>query len=308
MSTDDEKSSHLMCCASCGIAGVDDVKLKDCDDGCGLVKYCSDKCQNNRREQHEEECIKRKAELRNRDLFEQPESSHLEECPICCLPLSLDETKSRLMTCCSKLICIGCHYANSKREYETGLEHRCAFCREPLSKSQEEHDKNRMKRVKKNDPVAMRVMGEKRRLEGDYDGAVEYWTTAAELGDKEAHYALSVMYGNGLGVEKDVEKEVYHLEEAAIGGHPEARYNLGVLERNIGRFERAKKHFIIAANIGYNDSLKLLRKLYADGHASKDDYADALRAYQTVMNEAKSAEREEAEAYFKQVAGSRKSG
>jgi hypothetical protein len=43
----------------------------------------------------------------------------------------------------------------------------------------------------------------------------------------------------------------------------------------------------------------LLRKLYADGHASKDDYADALRAYQAAVNATKSAEREVAEAYYK---------
>ena len=28
-------------CACCGIAGVDDVKLKDCNGGCDLVKYCT---------------------------------------------------------------------------------------------------------------------------------------------------------------------------------------------------------------------------------------------------------------------------
>ena len=30
------------------------------------------------------------------------------------------------------------------------------------------------------------------------------------------------LYRNGLGVEKDEKKELYHLEEAAIGGHPDA--------------------------------------------------------------------------------------
>ena len=29
------------CCASCGIAEVDEIKLKKCDD-CDLVKYCSE--------------------------------------------------------------------------------------------------------------------------------------------------------------------------------------------------------------------------------------------------------------------------
>ena len=32
-----------MCCASCGIAEVDDIKLMDCD-ACDLVPYCSDEC------------------------------------------------------------------------------------------------------------------------------------------------------------------------------------------------------------------------------------------------------------------------
>jgi len=32
-------------CACCGIAAVDDIKLKLCDGGCDLVKYCGDECQ-----------------------------------------------------------------------------------------------------------------------------------------------------------------------------------------------------------------------------------------------------------------------
>ena len=35
----------MMCCASCGKAAVDDVKLKKC--ACDLVKYCSVDCQKN---------------------------------------------------------------------------------------------------------------------------------------------------------------------------------------------------------------------------------------------------------------------
>ena len=70
----------MMCCASCGIAAVDDVKLKKC--ACGLVNYCSDKCQDNRRDRHGEECMKRMAELRDRDLFTMPDGSHLGECLI----------------------------------------------------------------------------------------------------------------------------------------------------------------------------------------------------------------------------------
>ena len=271
-------------CGSCGVAAIDDV-------------------QNNHREEHEEECKKRMAELRDKQLFEWPDESYLGECPICCLPLPLDRSKSGLrnvfMTCCSKRICEGCHYTNSKREYEAGLQERCLFCREPASKSQEESHKLCMNRIKKhNDPAAMNEMGKRRREEGDYGTALEYFTKAAEMGDADAHYSLSIMYHEGHVVENDKEKEVYHLEEAAIAGHPNARYNLGCNEGNNGRFERAKKHFIIAANLGYHDSLSNLRLLYAEGHASKEDYADALRAYQAAVEATKSAERKKAEAYY----------
>ncbi len=287
MSTNAEEevvaAADMMCCAS-------------------FKKYCNDDCQENHREEHEEQCKRRLAELRDRDLFTMPDESHWGECPICCLPMPLDPSKSVFAPCCSKSICNGCDIANSKREHQAGLQHRCAFCREPVSKSEEESDKRCMKRIKKNCSAAMVHMGRKRFDEGDYESALEYLTKAVELGDTSAHYNLSVMYDEGNGVEKDAEKEFYHLEEAAIGGHHQARHNLGIEELNNGRFERAKKHFIIAANLGYEDSLQKIRELYADGHASKEDYAAALRAYQSAVDATKSAEREEAEKYYEFVA------
>jgi hypothetical protein len=114
--------------------------------------------------------------LRDRDLFTQPDESHLGECSICCLPMPLVPSKSMLMSCCSKTICRGCHDANKKREKEAGLEHRCAFCREPFTKSHEEAHKRLMARIKKNDPVALCQMGNKHYHEGDYETALKYFT------------------------------------------------------------------------------------------------------------------------------------
>ena len=296
MSADDE-AAGMMCCACCGTAAVDDVKLKMCNGGCDLVKYCRDECQRNHREQHEEECKKRLAEIRDRDLFEQPNISFMGECPICCLPLSIDLKKSSFMNCCSKSICRGCELANKKREAMEGLQQRCLFCREPLPTSHAEMNKQCMKRIKKNDPAAMTHMAKKRDQEGDYKTAIKYFTKAAELGNASAHYNLSVAYWKGGGVEKSKEKEMYHLEQAAIGGHHMARHNLGCNEYDNGNPERAVKHFIIAANLGYHDSLELIKELYADGHARKEDYAAALRGYQAAVEATKSPERDEAEEY-----------
>ena len=151
-----------------------------------------------------------------------------------------------------------------------------------------------------NDPAAMSKLGRKLCNQGDYKTALEYLTKAAKLGDADAHFGLSIMYDMGQGVKKDMKKQVHHLEEAAIGGHPSARHNLGCIESGINRrFERARKHFIIAANLGNEDSLKMVKHLHTMGHASKEDYADALRAYQTAVEATKSQQREEAEAYYK---------
>ena len=143
----------ITCCASCGKAEVDDVELKKCS--CNLVKYCSVDCQKNHRPQHKKACKKRLAELRDDKLFTQPEESYLGECPICCLPLPLSKSTWRIQSCCCKLICIGCDYANKKREIEQGLEQKCAYCREPVPRTHEEANQNYMKRVKVNDPIAL---------------------------------------------------------------------------------------------------------------------------------------------------------
>jgi tetratricopeptide (TPR) repeat protein len=284
-------------CASCGIAAVDDIKLKFCDD-CDLVKYCSDECQENHMEQHKEECKRRKTELRDKQLFEQPDISYLGECSICCLPLPLHRSKSTLMSCCCKIICKGCNYANQKREREAGLKPRCAFCREPLPKSMGEIYKNIKKRIKKNDPVAMNQMGKKHEKEGDYVKAVEYWTKAVELGDVDAHFRFATLYYEGKGAEEDEERAVYHLEKAAIGGHPGARILLADYEIENGRMERAVKHLNIAANLGHDPSLKLIKELFVEGIVIKEGYTAALRGYQAAVNETKSAEREEGEAFY----------
>jgi tetratricopeptide (TPR) repeat protein len=225
-----------VCCANCGVAEVDDIKFKDCD-GCDLVKYCGDGCQENHREQHSEECKKRAKELYDNNLFNQPEKSHLGECPLCFLPMPLDPKKYVFWACCSKSSCGGCTYTNNKINGSRN----CPFCREPVP-DKETRRKMLMKRIKAGDPAAMSQMGTELCHEGDYDKAFEYWAKAAELGDVEAHYQLLVMYHKGCGVEKDEEKKVYHLEQAAIGGHPNARHELGRIEHENGNIERAVKH------------------------------------------------------------------
>jgi TPR repeat protein len=110
------------------------------------------------------------------------------------------------------------------------------------------------------------------------------------LGDAAAHYQLSCLYRDGQGVENDEKKQMHHLEEAAIGGHPDARHNLGCIEGKHGSHERATKHLIIAATLGHDDSLETLKKGYKAGFVSKEDFV-SLRGHQAAVDETKSPQR-----------------
>ncbi|KAK1743976.1 hypothetical protein QTG54_005573 [Skeletonema marinoi] len=246
-------------CASCGIAEADEIKLKTSIIVSKIIA------------QHEATCKERAAELRDEILFRQPESTHVGDCPICCLPLPIEIVccKSKLQTCCSKVICKGCFYANDLRQIEQSLD-----------PTEEEENKMILKRVEANDPVAIAQVGREH--------------CAVELGDVNARYNLSLLYRKGGGVEKHMEKELYHLEEAAIAGQPHARYDLGIFEGAEGRFDRMVKHFIISANLGHDESIQELKKCYVRGFVSKEDFAGALRAHQSAVDATKSPQREEA--------------
>jgi TPR repeat protein len=157
-----------------------------------------------------------------------------------------------------------------------------------------------MKRFKVNDPVALREKGLLCYNERDDERAFEYLTKAAALGDMDAHYNLSILYYEGRGVERDKKKEIYHLEEAAIGGHHLARHNLACAEAENGRFDRATKHSIIAANLGFDVALEQVKKWSSFGFASKEDYEDALRGHQTAVDATKSTQRDAGEEYYRQ--------
>ncbi len=194
-----ETDSSIMSCASCGIAEVDDIKLKECS-ACDLVRYCSDTCRDDHKSKHDEACKIRAAELRDELLFKQPEPR---DCLICFLPLSIDQTKSAIFRCCSKTICIGCVVASRKASINPS----CPFCRKLVPDTVEECEKLNMKRVKANDPVAMIRQGADECKKGNYDAAFELYAKAAELGHARAHYKLATIYQDGLVVDKDRRKK-----------------------------------------------------------------------------------------------------
>ena len=234
------------------------------------------------------------------ELFKQPPN---EDCPICLLRLPLLGSGSVYKSCCGKIICGGCDYApmydNLGNEI---IERKCPFCRTPNPTSIEEYKEHLQKRVEVGDAEAIFTLGNyychgKYGFPQDYEKAFELFVRAGELGCTEAYCTVGCAYQFGEGVERDEKKANHYYVLAAMGGVAPARHNLGYSECRAGDWDRAVKHYMIAAEGGDDDSLKQIQKLYTNGHATKDDYAKALQAYQAYLAEIKSTQRDKAAAF-----------
>jgi hypothetical protein len=93
-----------------------------------------------------------------------------------------------------------------------------------------------------------------------------------------ALYAVVNAHSEGEGVEKDDQKATYYFELAAMKGHNDSRYNLGIEEAKAGENDEALKHWLIACRRGINDSLGDIKGLFLKGRATKEDYEKALRS------------------------------
>jgi TPR repeat protein len=290
MSTNDTST-----CANCGKGEESVGDLKACT-ACKMVKYCNRDCQISHRLQHKKACKKRAAELHDEELFKQPPPA--EDCPICMLLLPSLHTGCKYKTCCGKIICSGCIHAVEKRD-GTGL---CPFCRTPAPTSDKEVAERTKKRTEIGDAEAMHNLGGcyfegLYGLPQDRAMALELWHQAADLENATSCYSIAAAYDLGNGVGRDEKKSNHYCELAAMGGDETARHNLGVSELHAGNMSRALKHFMIAAGVGYNDSLENIKVIFMNGEATKDDYAKALQAYQAYLVEIKSAQRDEAAAF-----------
>ncbi|EJK48881.1 hypothetical protein THAOC_32285 [Thalassiosira oceanica] len=225
--------------------------------------------------------------------------SEADDCPICQLPLPLDIDESSFRECCMKKVCNGCVFAAGK----LGMWD-CPFCRAPTRMTYSQALAMIRKRIDAGDPVAILFLGNKYRfgeygLEKNMTSAVELYERAAELGVKEAHFSLGVLYDEGADVEKDTAKAIKHYEAAAMGGHVYARYNLSIIEGIAGNHVIALQHMMISAKLGHEKSLSNVKRLFMAGLATKADYAAALRMYQNAVEEMSSPDRAEANAVLR---------
>ena len=287
-------------CANCGQEDGGGAKLKNCN-ACLLVQYCGVDCQKAHRKQHKKACKQRAAELKDERLYGQGHERPEEDfCPICTLPVPIPTGNySSLNACCMKMVCNGCMLAAIKR----GIHSKCVFCRTPMPKDGANTLSLTKTRVEKKDPAAIKYLGDQYSkgglgLEKDMSRAIELWTEAAKLGSAGACHELGQEYVDGVGVGKDLEAGVRYYEKGAMLGHAGARHNLGFYECDRGSYDRAVRHLLISAKMGYEESLNAIKKLFKEGLATKSQYGEALKGYQDALEETKSPDREEAKPLF----------
>ena len=299
-----QQSGAAAVCANCGKHGDGEggvVKLKNCT-ACLLVKYCSVDCQKAHRKHHKKACRQRVAELKDEQLYGQGhQRPERDFCPICTLPIPLEDEPGGFKLCCSKRICAGCVLAAQR----SGILD-CPFCRTPLPATDADGLAMAQAREEKKDPEALHSLAQehfygKRWRQKDVQKAFELWTEAVELGCIEAIHNLGGLYYSGQVVQEDKARGIQLYEKAAMQGFVQSRNVLGRIEELAGNYNRAVKHLLISANMGYKESVEAIKRMFMKGVATKEQYAQALKGYQDAVEEMKSHERDVAKAHMKRT-------
>jgi len=222
-----------------------------------------------------------------------------DECPICLIPLPINEGEIIFMTCCGKYVCQGCNYKQALNDKKNGVPNhkkKCAFCRQP-------HQNNAIKALrklmKKNNPDVYIQMAKLYKSGGE--GALQSDTRclemlikAAELGNNYgyAYYMIGLYYQDGVIVEQNRSKAIEFYEVAAKKGSLRAHKKLAPLYDDSGDIQKFIKHVIMAASAGDKVSMEALMIGYKDKLLSKEVLTQTLRAFQTSDNAMKSDDRD----------------
>jgi TPR repeat protein len=126
------------------------------------------------------------------------------------------------------------------------------------------------------------VLGNVQLWLGENEASFATQLRAAEAGNLDAQFELSLYFGQGLGVAKSEPKAGEWLQRAADGGHPRALYNLGVaFASGTGRpksLEQAATYYQHAAELGHGRAAATLGVMILSGErpGTKDEAGDWL--------------------------------
>ena len=121
-------------------------------------------------------------------------------------------------------------------------------------------------------------------VEKDLRKAAQMFTIAANRGYAQAQLDLAVMYAEGIGVSRDLDKFLYWTEKAAEQGVVDAAFNLGYLYFSGGSggrvkvdYAKALKYLKIAVDAGRFAACPYLGAMYQKGYGVKADDREALK-------------------------------
>ena len=234
-----------------------------------------------------------------------------EDCAICFVPLSRVKNQEFYQACCGNHICKACYKENeisiNKQNEEKSAGKKvaltCPFCREPKPTPDKEIAML-LARCLQNDHTALTLMGNLyRKGKGgepkDELKALDYYIRSVELGSPESCNNVGIDYREGNGVAVNKERAALFERVGALRGNINARYNIGCSEYESGNHEIGIRHWKIAAEAGYLNSLNALKEIYyADGKKpgkefiSKEEMNTVYRSGHDAQMEVNSEERE----------------
>ena len=122
---------------------------------------------------------------------------------------------------------------------------------------------------------------------GDYAKALQIFEQLSQAGDSQAQYDLSLMYLQGIGTNKNLEKGWTWMNRAADGGNVQAMLELAVRYQKSASLENAEQMAFLwfqrAAMAGSAAGQYNLAHLYEDGNQTPVDLVQAY-VWMTLSN------------------------
>lgn len=122
----------------------------------------------------------------------------------------------------------------------------------------------------------------------DYSNAFKYFDMAWKNGNSDSRNNLAILYQNGYGVKKNLEKAIELFELSAKENDDFALNRLGMIyltEKKDG--QKAKYYFEKSSLLGNSDSSYNLAFLYHEGRYLKQDIPIAIQLYETSIQKFK---------------------
>ena len=129
----------------------------------------------------------------------------------------------------------------------------------------------------------------------DQKRCIELYHMSARAGSSQACYFLGFDYWRGRSFDNFVLKEnrpkaMRLFARGAKLGDPMCLYNIGLTRHADGK-EDCLRYYLAAASAGYQEALDKVKELYMAKAVTKEDYANALRSFQSVYDEINSDSR-----------------